>query len=158
MSIVMITIVVVIMLMITFFAILMVHELGHYIMGKIFNVPIAEINIGQGPLIYKSKGGIPLSLRILPTKGYVAVEEKAYRRLNRREKILISAAGAIGNFILSFVCILLILIDHSILNNPGTSFIPCIAIFSLGSGIVDILPDSGNDGEEIFSKKKKRVK
>ena len=54
-----------------------VHELGHYIAGKIFGFQINEFAIGFGPAIYKHKNkktGEIFSIRMLPLGGYCAFE------------------------------------------------------------------------------------
>ena len=46
-----------------------VHELGHYIAGKIFKFKINEFAIGMGPAIFKRKNektGEVFSIRIFP--------------------------------------------------------------------------------------------
>ena len=35
----------------------MVHEFGHFITAKMFNVYVSEFSIGFGPLIFKKKKG-----------------------------------------------------------------------------------------------------
>ena len=51
-----------------------VHELGHYIVGKIFKFKIEEFAIGFGPAIYKKvkKNGEVFSIRLLPLGGFCA--------------------------------------------------------------------------------------
>ena len=36
---------------------IMIHELGHYIAGKILKFKIEEFSIGMGPLIWQTKKG-----------------------------------------------------------------------------------------------------
>lgn len=53
-----------------------VHELGHYVAGKIFGFKINEFSIGFGPAIYKrtKKDGEIFAIRALPLGGYCAFE------------------------------------------------------------------------------------
>ena len=51
----------------------MVHELGHYIAGKILKFKITEFSIGFGKAIFShtsKKTGEKFSLRIFPLGGY----------------------------------------------------------------------------------------
>ena len=53
-----------------------VHELGHYLVAKIFDFRVNEFSIGMGPAIFKKqkKNGEVFSVRILPLGGYCAFE------------------------------------------------------------------------------------
>ncbi len=54
-----------------------IHELGHYIVGKILKFKIKEFSIGFGPAIFSKinkKTGEKFSLRIFPLGGYCAFE------------------------------------------------------------------------------------
>ena len=51
--------------------IVMMHEFGHYLVGRICGIGIVEFSIGMGPKIigFKRKG-IQYSLRAIPLGGY----------------------------------------------------------------------------------------
>ena len=100
--------------------IICIHEAGHLIAAKIFNVYCYEYSLGMGPLIAKRKTGeTQYSLRALPVGGFVAMagendSGEAYpdvvvpegRRLNEAvlwKRIIILCAGVIMNFILAFL-------------------------------------------------------
>ena len=56
-------------------AMIVIHEFGHYIAGKIFKFKINEFSIGFGPALFKIKNkrnGELFSLRLLPLGGYCA--------------------------------------------------------------------------------------
>ena len=51
-----------------------IHELGHFIVAKIFGVYCHEFSIGMGPAIFsKKKGETKYSVRWLPIGGYVSM-------------------------------------------------------------------------------------
>lgn len=51
-----------------------IHELGHFIVAKLFGVYCHEFSIGMGPAIFsKKKGETKYSLRWLPIGGYVSM-------------------------------------------------------------------------------------
>ena len=103
--------------------IVLVHEFGHFIFAKIFNVYVHEFSIGMGPLIKSWKGKeTEYSLRWIPIGGYCALagEEEGSsqdkkipkdRLLNRKpiwQRFLIMVFGAMNNFILGFIIIFFI--------------------------------------------------
>ncbi|MDD4291206.1 MAG: site-2 protease family protein [Clostridia bacterium] len=53
-----------------------IHELGHYLFGKLFKFKINEFSIGMGPKIFqkKLKSGELFSIRIIPLGGYCAFD------------------------------------------------------------------------------------
>ncbi|MCL2861182.1 MAG: site-2 protease family protein [Firmicutes bacterium] len=55
-------------------AMIAIHELGHYLVGKIFKFKINEFAIGMGPALLRKrmKSGEYFSIRILPLGGYCA--------------------------------------------------------------------------------------
>ena len=86
-----------------------VHELGHYIVAKIFKFKINEFAIGMGPAIFQKKkaDGELFSIRILPLGGYCAFEGEDSnnsdpRAFNNRppwQRLLVLIAGASMNFL-----------------------------------------------------------
>ena len=56
---------------------IVIHELGHYIAGKILKFKINEFSVGFGPklLSKKKKNGEVISLRLIPLGGFCAFEE-----------------------------------------------------------------------------------
>lgn len=103
--------------------IVLVHEFGHFIFAKIFNVYVHEFSIGMGPLIKSWKGKeTEYSLRWIPIGGYCALagEEdgspldkkiKKDRLLNNKpiwQRFLIMVFGAMNNFILGIIILFII--------------------------------------------------
>ncbi len=87
-----------------------IHEFGHYIMARIFNVRILEFSIGMGPKLFSrtsKKTKIAYSLRALPIGGFVAMDgedtesedENAFYKKPVWQRILVTAAGAFMNFL-----------------------------------------------------------
>ena len=55
-------------------AIVLIHELGHFLTAKLFGVYCAEFSIGMGPKLFsKKKGETDYQIRALPIGGYVAM-------------------------------------------------------------------------------------
>ena len=52
-----------------------IHEYGHFIFARIFNVHVQRFSIGLGPVVYKrvDKHGTEFALSALPLGGYVSM-------------------------------------------------------------------------------------
>ena len=98
---------------------IMVHESGHYLVGKLLKFKINEFSIGFGPKLFSKKNketGELFSIRAIPLGGYCAFEgedqdskvEGAFNSQKPWKRILVLLAGVTFNFI-SAVVILTIL-------------------------------------------------
>ena len=87
-----------------------IHELGHYVAGKIFGFKINEFSIGFGPAIYKrtKKDGEIFAVRALPLGGYCAFEgedeegkEKpdAFNNKPAWKRLIVLLSGVTFNFL-----------------------------------------------------------
>jgi regulator of sigma E protease len=94
-----------------------VHELGHYISGKIFKFKINEFAIGFGPALLKKqkKNGEVFSIRALPLGGFCAFggedeESENENDFNNKpvwQRIIVLISGALMNYIFALVVIML---------------------------------------------------
>ena len=97
------------------------HEWGHFIAARLCGVTVHEFSIGMGPAAWTHTGkkGTQFSLRILPIGGYCAMEgeeeesDDPHSLSNQGfwRKVLVFAAGAIMNFIVGVLIILLLNLD-----------------------------------------------
>ena len=98
---------------------IMVHESGHYLVGKLLKFKINEFSIGFGPKLFSrksEKSGEVFSIRLIPLGGFCAFEgededsrvEGAFNSQKPWKRILVLLAGVTFNFI-SAVIILTIL-------------------------------------------------
>ena len=100
-----------------------IHELGHFIVGRMCNIHIYRFSIGMGPVIYKKldKHGTEFALSALPLGGYVAFHtEKAieqeldllqpltpeqnastFESRPKWQRALVMLAGPVANFLLA---------------------------------------------------------
>lgn len=92
--------------------IILIHELGHFILAKLNDVNVEEFSIGMGPKIIGFKGKeTQYSLRVLPIGGYVKMlgemeksdDVRAYNNKSPLRRLSIVAAGPIMNVILAVV-------------------------------------------------------
>ena len=97
-----------------FGVLILVHELGHYITARIFDVHIEEFSIGMGPKLFSrvsKKTKIKYSLRALPIGGYVSMvgededsdDERAFCKKAVWKRIIIIAAGSIMNLLIGVI-------------------------------------------------------
>lgn len=95
-----------------------VHELGHFLAARACGVKVLEFSMGMGPLLWQktSKRDTLISLRLLPIGGFCAMEgedegsddPRAFTNAAAWKRLVILAAGALMNFILGFLIILIL--------------------------------------------------
>lgn len=112
-------------LIIIFFlsVLVLIHELGHFLTAKKFNVFIEEFGIGLPPRIFgKKKGEVMYSINALPIGGFVKIagenqeelvneqipKDRIFYNLKVWKRFLILIAGVAMNFLLGWVLISLI--------------------------------------------------
>lgn len=91
---------------------IIIHEWGHFIAGRICKIPIYEFSIGFGPTLFKKKGKKEtiFSIRAIPLGGFCAFDDMsngnvsgladvALEKLSFIKKIFISIAGPLMNII-----------------------------------------------------------
>ncbi|MDD4124833.1 MAG: site-2 protease family protein [Eubacteriales bacterium] len=102
-----------------------VHELGHYLVARLFKVGVREFSIGMGPKIHTWNGKHnKISLRWLPIGGYVSMvgenpgdepepEDAGKAGLNTKpiwQRALVVLAGPLMNILLAFLIMTTIVI------------------------------------------------
>lgn len=126
--------------LIGFTLMVLVHEWGHYITGRIFKVKIDEFAIGMGPKFFSKKGkktSTVFSLRCIPIGGFVkfAGDDEVYGEqtdvkdaedphllpnLAVWKRFIIYAAGAFMNVVLGFVLLISIYLALGVATNTPT--------------------------------------
>ncbi len=108
------TILYVILAILIFGALVLMHELGHYLFARLFKVSITEFSIGMGPKIFQRKAkktGILWSLRALPFGGYVSMvgedgetdDPNALQKKAPWQRLIIMAAGGVINILTGII-------------------------------------------------------
>ncbi|MBO5924910.1 MAG: site-2 protease family protein [Clostridia bacterium] len=92
-----------------------IHEFGHFIVGRLFGFKINEFAIGFGPSIFKKnmKSGTVFSLRPIPLGGFCAFEGEdddsanpdAFNNKKPWQRLLVLFAGAFFNFMSAILII-----------------------------------------------------
>ncbi len=99
----------------------LIHELGHYIAGKILKFKINEFSVGFGPKIFqrKNKSGELISLRAIPLGGYCAFEGETEENKNNPQafnnqkpwkRLIVLFCGAFFNFLSAIIFSFLLLV------------------------------------------------
>ena len=91
----------------------MIHELGHYIAGKLLGFKINEFAIGFGPKILqkKKKNGEYFTLRAIPLGGYCAFEGEdedgsspdAFNKQKPWKRLIVLFSGVLFNFLTAII-------------------------------------------------------
>ena len=138
-----------ILALIIFSAIVIFHELGHFLLAKKNKIEVIEFSLGMGPrLLSHVWGDTRYSLKLLPIGGSCQMvgeeeasdSEGAFGNKSVWARIAVVAAGPVFNFILAWVLALII-----------------VGSVGYDNTMVDIIPDSAaaeagmEDGDQIIS-------
>src|SRR3990170_2219881 len=87
--------------------IILVHEAGHFLFAKFFNVPTPVFSVGFGPTICAFQIGETIfKLALFPFGGYVEMDPEILAQQRYIPKMLIIFGGILFNLIFAY-CILL---------------------------------------------------
>lgn len=83
---------------------LALHEFGHYIASKIFNLKVRECCVGTGPYILKfCFKETKIYLRVVPIGGYVGTDEEELNKVNLVQYWIIILAGVLMNYMVCLI-------------------------------------------------------
>ena len=108
---------IVVTIILGFFLLIIIHELGHLLAARIVGIGIKEFGIGIPPTLYsKKKKGIIWSLNLFPIGGFVEIKnaqrDPFVQSISLWRRILFFGGGIICNIVLAF-CILFTLFFYS---------------------------------------------
>ncbi len=111
---------------------IIIHELGHFLAAKAFNVKVVEFSIGMGPRLFKKQGKETLfSLRALPIGGSCLMEgedeetpdPRSFTAQARWKRFIILVAGPFMNFIAGALIVLILVSQAAVFGgNTLTAF------------------------------------
>ena len=108
----------IIMAILGFSLLIIVHELGHFIMAKVNGIKVEEFSIGMGPEVFSKKGKeTQYSLRLFPIGGYVKMlgeeedveDERSFSSKSPLRRITFILAGATMNIIFAIIAFSIII-------------------------------------------------
>lgn len=143
---------------ILFGIIIFIHELGHFLMARRFNVTVDEFSIGMGPKLFsrRASSGTAYSLRLLPVGGYVNLageddysnDPNAINNKPKFQRFLILVSGALMNILLGLLMMLLCVsfsqnlysntIESFLVVTPDNSFVTEYNGLQIGDTIIKI--------------------
>ena len=86
---------------VSFFAALVLHELGHYFAARMCAVPIKQAGIGWGPKLYGVRvSKVDCQVRLLPVGAYVQMDMVALQRRPLVQQLFVLGAGIGVNLLL----------------------------------------------------------
>lgn len=117
-----------------------IHELGHFLFAKLFNVYCMEFSLGMGPAVFSKKfkkdPETKYSLRYLPIGGYVAMAgeieddeqekelnipyERTINGIKAWKRAIITVAGVTFNFIFAIILIAIYIFASGVSTNDNT--------------------------------------
>src|ERR1700722_4236384 len=106
------------------FAIVMLHEFGHFITAKRAGMKVTEYFVGFGPRLWSvRKGETEYGGKAIPAGGYVRItgftsteevpeedEARAYRQQPFHQRIIVASAGSAMHFLIAFVLALILVL------------------------------------------------
>jgi regulator of sigma E protease len=83
---------------------IVVHEAGHLLAGRLVGIPIASFSVGLGPRLWSRRWGrVEYVLRALPLGGFVvpAVEEPELRSIPLGRRLVFFLGGPLANLVVT---------------------------------------------------------
>jgi len=143
-------------------AIVMLHELGHFVTAKRAGMKVTEYFVGFGPRLWSvRRGETEYGVKAIPVGGYVRIvgftstedvapedEPRAYRQQPFHQRIIVASAGSAMHFLIAFVLALILVLGFGTMTNnyavssvehwPGQQTPAALAGLKPGDTIVSI--------------------
>ena len=142
-----------------FSILILVHELGHFVAAKSFNIQVNEFSIFMGPAIWQKQVGETLyAVRCIPVGGYCAMEgedgdsdnPRAFDKVSWWKRLIVLVAGSAMNFIIGIALMVIVYLPTQYVAVPVIeSFEPYATVddgagLQVGDRILKV------DGEKIY--------
>ncbi|MCU1463519.1 MAG: peptidase [Acidimicrobiales bacterium] len=153
------------------FAIIMLHEFGHFVMAKRAGMKVTEFFIGFGPRLWSvRRGETEYGVKALPLGGYVKIigmsnletvdaddEPRSYRQQSFGARLGVAVAGSTVHMILAFVLFWVLLTTVGVYGQPRAirEFTPDSAAQAAGLRVGDKLVSL--DGQPVNDFEKLRT-
>jgi membrane-associated protease RseP (regulator of RpoE activity) len=115
-------------------AIVMLHELGHFVTAKRAGMKVTEYFVGFGPRLWSVRHGeTEYGVKAIPAGGYVRIvgftstedvpdedEPRAYRQQPFHQRIIVASAGSVMHLLIAFVLAVVLVLTFGQLTNNYT--------------------------------------
>jgi regulator of sigma E protease len=137
-----------------------VHELGHFVAAKLFNVQVNEFAMFMGPALLKwGKGETQYSIRCIPIGGYCAMEGEDGDSENPRsfgnakwwKRLIILVAGAGMNLVMGLLIFAILYLPGNQIVEPVINDCMDCCIFNTADGLQEGDVIVKLDGEKIYT-------
>jgi membrane-associated protease RseP (regulator of RpoE activity) len=79
---------------VSFFAAMVLHELGHYVAARVCGVPVKQAGLGWGPRLFGVRmSGVDCQLRMLPIGAYIQMDMVALQTRPLLQQLFVLGAG-----------------------------------------------------------------
>jgi membrane-associated protease RseP (regulator of RpoE activity) len=124
----------IVLFVLALFAIVMIHEGGHYLGARLYNFRILEYFIGFGPRLWSfRRGEIEYGVKAIPAGGYVKIagmnpfendvpegdEPRAYGAKPIHQRIVVILAGPLSHFVVAWLIFTAVFMFSANWNVPG---------------------------------------
>ena len=116
--------------------IIFLHELGHFIVGRLCGIGVTEFALGMGPKLWGfTRKGTKFSLRLIPLGGYCAFvgedddkkdDPTAMNNAPAWKRLLTVIAGPFMNFFVAFILSTILIAGGLIMNPYETEMLPYV--------------------------------
>ena len=151
-----------------FGSLIFIHELGHFLTARLFQVKIYEFAIGMGPKIFSWKSKeteTAYSLRLLPIGGFVSMagedeesdDEGSLQKKPVWQRMIITAAGSISNLLIGLIVMVFLVSSSDYL---GSTVVSDFASWATSDKIISqngTIESGLQPGDEILKINGKRV-
>ena len=127
---------------------ILVHELGHFLVAKACGIRVLEFSMFMGPKLFSfQKGETLYALRLIPMGGYVKMEgeevasddPRAFNRQKIWKRFLVVSAGPLMNVALAFLLMTAFTLSSGVMTNQVSSVGPNSPFTDVGMKVGDKL-------------------
>ncbi len=123
-----------IVVIMSFFVMIMLHELGHFVTAKRTGMKVTEFFVGFGPRIWSvTRGETEYGIKALPLGGYCKIvgmtnledvapedEGRTYRSKSYPARVLVASAGSLTHFAIAIVLMFIVIAFGSLIQPTTT--------------------------------------
>ena len=136
----------------------MVHEAGHFLTARRFDMKVTEFFLGFGKRIWSfTRGETEFGIKAIPAGGYCRIvgmsvneemEEsdrgRAFYLASAPKRLIVLGAGSFLHFVLGFLILVLLLagVGTTAISNKVGEVVPCILSNSAGAATAKCAPDA----------------